>query len=279
MSAIAKTIWLIEARPLEPLTLDDMASHAGLSRSHLSRIFQIATGYSISAYMRGRRLTEAARALANGAPDILAVALEAGYGSHEAFTRAFREQFGVTPEELRRRRALSNLELVEAIPMDAALKVTIDDPRIDDRGPMLIAGFTEHHLTAGAATIPNQWQRFQPFIGNVTGAVPGAAYGVVADAVEGREGFDYTCGMEVSPGAELPPEFKLLRIPASRYARFPHKGHISTLRSTCQAIYEDWQPRSGLQPTDGISFMEYYGPDFNPVTGLGTVEIWVPLRA
>jgi len=44
---------------------------------------------SVMRYVRGRQLTEAARCLASGAPDILAIALEAGYGSHEAFTRAF----------------------------------------------------------------------------------------------------------------------------------------------------------------------------------------------
>lgn len=52
-------------------------------------------------YVRGRRLTEAAKALSRGAPDIFSVALDAGYGSHEAFTRAFPDEFGVTPETIR----------------------------------------------------------------------------------------------------------------------------------------------------------------------------------
>jgi AraC family transcriptional regulator len=196
MSAIAKTIWLIESRSQDPLTLDEMASHAGLSRSHLSRVFPIATGYSISAYIRGRRLTEAARALASGAPDILAVALEAGYGSHEAFTRAFRDQFG--------------------IPMDATIAVPVDAPRIEDRGPMQIAGLMERHVLNRAASVPGQWQRFQPYIGNVPGAVPGRAYGVVGEMGEECDDFDYLCGMEVTDAAELPPEFTRLRLPAQR---------------------------------------------------------------
>src|SRR5690606_8098430 len=108
--------------------------------------------------------------------------------------------------------------------------------------------------------------------------VTGAAYGVVSAMREGVEGFDYTCAMEVAPGAELPPEFGLLRIPARRYARFTHQGHISSIRATCEAIYEDWQPQSGLEPTEGIAFMEYYGADFDPLTGLGTVEVWIPLQ-
>jgi AraC family transcriptional regulator len=51
MSAVAKTLWLIESRFRETLSLDEMAAHAGMSRSHLSRI-PIATGYSLSAYIR-----------------------------------------------------------------------------------------------------------------------------------------------------------------------------------------------------------------------------------
>ena len=62
-------------------------------------------------YVRGRRLTEAAKALSNGAPDILSVALDAGYGSHEAFTRAFRDEFGVTPETIRAQGHLKKINL------------------------------------------------------------------------------------------------------------------------------------------------------------------------
>lgn len=52
MSAVAKTLWLIGSRFREPLSLDEIAAHAGMSRSHLSRIFPIATSYSLSAYIR-----------------------------------------------------------------------------------------------------------------------------------------------------------------------------------------------------------------------------------
>lgn len=96
MSTIAKMLWVLESRFNEPLSLQDLAQATGRSPTYLSRIFPMATGYSITGYLRARRLTEAARSLAAGAPDILAVALDAGYGSHEAFTRAFRSQFGIT---------------------------------------------------------------------------------------------------------------------------------------------------------------------------------------
>lgn len=275
MSAIVKTIWLIETHFGLPLSLDEMAEQAGVSRSHLSRMFPLATGYSISAYIRGRRLTEAAKALAAGAPDILGVALDAGYGSHEAFTRAFRDQFGLTPDDLRRRRSLDSIPLVEPLPMSAEIAVKLAEPVIQHRPAMRIAGLMDRHEMTPNNTIPAQWQRFQAYIGNVPGAVPGAAYGVVADADDSS--CEYMCGLEIGPTAELPPEFKLLDLPARRYARLAHRGHISTIRSTIQAIYGDWLPNSGYRQADGVSFIEYYGPDFNPVTGLGTCEIWIGL--
>jgi AraC family transcriptional regulator len=276
MSAITKTIWLIESRSSDPLTLDDMAAHAGVSRSHLSRIFPLATGYSISAYLRGRRLSEAAKALAGGAPDILAVALDAGYGSHEAFTRAFRDQFGITPDEVRRRRSLDNLSIVEPLPMNANTATKLPEPVIERRPAMRIAGLMGRHEMSNSNGIPQQWQRFGAYIGNVPGAVPGAAYGVVPDADEST--CEYMSGVEVTASAELPKEFKVLDVPAQLYARHRHQGHISTIRSTIGAIYGQWLPQSGYRQAEGISFIENYGPDFNPATGLGTVEIWIGLE-
>src|SRR5688572_19343417 len=147
MSAVLKTVWFIESRFRDnELSLETMADHAGVSRSHLSRTFPILTGHQISTYLRGRRLTEAARELADGAPDILDVALDAGYGSHEAFTRAFRDQFGLTPEEVRRRRSLDTLDLVEPLRMDTPEKVTLAPPVVEDRPALRIAGLN-HHFT------------------------------------------------------------------------------------------------------------------------------------
>jgi AraC family transcriptional regulator len=71
-----------------------------------------------------------------------------------------------------------------------------------------------------------------------------------------------------------------MSLPALRYARFRHEGHISDIRSTCAAIFDDWLPASGREADHTyFSFLEYYGPDFNPQTGMGTVEVWVALKA
>lgn len=275
MSAIGKTIWLIESHLGFPLSLDEMAAQAGVSRTHLSRIFPLGTGHSISSYIRARRLTEAAKALVDGAPDILGLALDAGYGSHEAFTRAFREQFGLTPADLRKRRSLSDLNLVQPLPMDTETKVNLAPPRIERMPARKFAGIIQRHDMNQPNSIPAQWQRLQPYLGNIRGAVPGNAYGITTE----RDGqfCTYLCGIEITPSAELPSEFVAIGVPSQRWARFAHTAHISAIRSTIRAIYDDWLPGSGERQAEGISFIEYYGPDFDPIAGVGTVEIWIGL--
>ena len=117
----------------------------------------------MTAYVRARRLSEAAKALVLGAPDILAVALNAGYGSHEAFTRAFGQQFGLTPEQLRAQANFDNIKLQEAIRMDQAPITPLAAPRIVTRGALLIFGLGER--CRSNAGIPAQWGRFVPYLG------------------------------------------------------------------------------------------------------------------
>src|SRR5580704_6243598 len=119
LNPVGKALWFIESHFASDVSLDDVAAQGGVSRFHMTRAFAAATGWSVMRYTRGRRLTEAARSLANGASNILGVALEAGYNSHEAFTRAFRDQFGLTPDQVRGRGQLANLSLMEPIVMDS----------------------------------------------------------------------------------------------------------------------------------------------------------------
>jgi AraC family transcriptional regulator len=280
MSAVLKTVWFIETRFRDnELSLETMAEHAGVSRSHLSRIFPIATGFQLSSYLRGRRLTEAARELANGAPDILDVALDAGYGSHEAFTRAFRDQFGLTPDDVRRKRSLDTLQLVEPLRMDTNEAVTLAPPVVETRAAQRIGGLGSYFTFKTMDTIPHLWQRFGPYIPEMEHDGPLPVFGVTGPMPEGSEGFDYFAAGPLPKGQELLPGLTEMMLPAGTYARFKHEGHISKIRATCGAVYETGMPALGREPdTRWFSFVEYYGGDFEPSTGMGTVEIWVKLK-
>jgi len=279
MEAVKRALWYIESHSADPLTLGEVAEASGLSRFHLARVFPAVTGHSVIAYLRGRRLTEAARVLADGAPDILSVALDAGYGSHEAFTRAFRDTLGVTPEEVRARRGLDNLSLVEPTHMSDIPAVELARPSYRDVGAMLIAGIRQYYSYEERGGIPAQWQRFNPHIGHVEGEIAGSAYGVCMRVADDREGFDYICGVQVKSLDDLPEDLSGLRIPARRYAVFEHRDHISSIGSTCAAIFGDWLPSSELKTADGpLMMIEHYDRRFDPQSGEGGMEIWVPLK-
>ena len=208
---VAKALWFIENQFAGDISLAEIAHISGVSRFHLSRAFGLATGHSVMRYVRGRRLSEAARALAAGAPDILALALESGYGSHEAFTRAFRDCFGLTPEAFRARGTLEDIELMEPLKMDETLLTHLDPPRIEAGKTLLIAGLSERYNAESCAAIPAQWQRFGPYLGHIAGQVGGAAYGVVCNSDDAGN-IEYITGVEVSDFTLVPRDFSRLRI-------------------------------------------------------------------
>src|ERR1700716_2892202 len=171
MNPANTALWYIESHLARPLTLDEIAGASGVSRFHMVRAFGAATGLSVMRYVRARRLSEAARALANGAPDILTLALDADYGSHEAFTRAFRDHFGVTPEAVRASTCLDHLSLQEPITMDSTVIDNLQPPGFTTGKPLLIAGLGERYSWENGAGIPGQWQRFHQSVGNIPGRV------------------------------------------------------------------------------------------------------------
>jgi AraC family transcriptional regulator len=228
-------------------------------------------------YVRARRLSEAARALAGGAPDILSLALDADYGSHEAFTRAFRDHFGVTPETVRATTCLAKLGLQEPIMMDSTALDHLKPPRFETGKALLVAGVGERctHENGGAG-IPNQWQRFHQTVANIPDRVGPVAYGVCCNGDDSGN-FDYIAGVEVSDFSDLPREFSRVRIPGQKYAVFTHSDHISTIRRTVNTIWNHWLPSSGMKAADAPNF-ERYDEKFDPLTGNGGLEIWIPVK-
>src|SRR6185437_1316917 len=238
MNPARKALWFIESHLAEPLTLDQVAEVAGVSRFHLVRAFAAVTGLPVMRYIRARRLTEAARALAGGAPDILSLALEADYGSHEAFTRAVRAAT-----------RFDSPKLQEPIVMDSTALDHLKPPRFETGKPLLIAGLGERYDCEGSAAVPGQWRRFHQTMHAIPGRIGKVAYGVCCNGDDSGN-FDYVAGVEVSDFSDLPREFQRVRIPAQKYAVFTHSEHISTIRRTVGTVWNHWLPTSGMKAAD-----------------------------
>ncbi|MEP7307974.1 MAG: AraC family transcriptional regulator [Acidobacteriota bacterium] len=289
MNITPKALWYIESHLSADLSLDSIAGVVGVSRFHLSRAFGLAAGCALTSYVRGRRLSEAAKTLATGAPDILGVALDAGYGSHEAFTRAFRQHFGLTPEQVRERAHTGGLDLLETINMNGTTSTTIAPPRIVRQDTLLIFGLSQRYHRTNAG-IPSQWDRFVPYLGKshpssmrsragsiVPGQIGPDTFGVICNTDDTGSN-EYICGVQVSEFPAHPAEFARLRIPPQTYAVFEHKDHVSAVVTTWTAIWNNALSGAGYAPFDGPAF-ERYGEQFDGRTGLGGFEIWVPIKS
>jgi AraC family transcriptional regulator len=86
----------------EPATGTEIAQRAFLTRFHFDRLFTAAVNESPGAFRRRLLLERAAYRLVRGAASVTEIGLDAGYGSNQAFTRAFDRVFGMAPSEYRK---------------------------------------------------------------------------------------------------------------------------------------------------------------------------------
>lgn len=155
MSVVQKALWFVEYSLTKPVGLEDTAKTCGVSVHHLARAFLAVVGVSPQRYLRMRRVSVAALALAKGASDILNVALAAGYGWHEAFSRAFRDAFGLTPDTLRAQGHVAQLHLQEAIRMEDKVFGNLAAPKQVRRGAFTLAGLIGNYTMDTVQGIPN----------------------------------------------------------------------------------------------------------------------------
>ena len=153
----------------------------------------------------------------------------------------------------------------------------VEAPRVENSRPLLIAGLRSQFADEPWKGTPELWQRFAPYLGKILGQVGRTAYGLCFLLLNG---VDYLAGVEVSGSSGLPSDFTPVNIPAQRYLVFPHREHVSKLHITCDMISE-WLPTSGHEAakTPGApDFFERYTEEFDPRTGMGGIEVWIPIK-
>jgi len=160
--------------------------------------------------------------------------------------------------------------------MDQTALVDLKPPRFEEGRTFWVAGLSKQYECDNCEGIPQQWQQFCPYMEQIKGRIGEECYGV-GHGADGAGHFDYMCAVEVSKDAELPPELKLLEIKKHKYAVFTHTDHISTIGRTWNTILTKWLAESGFEYSMAPNF-ELIGENFNGETGLGGVEIWIPIE-
>ncbi|QAA34336.1 helix-turn-helix transcriptional regulator [Clostridium manihotivorum] len=122
---IQQSIEYIENNLSEKLQLEDIAKAAFLSKYYYHRVFHNIAGEPVMEYVRKRRLTEAAKELLQGKEKIVYIALKYQFSSQEAFSRAFKKMFNISPSELRKNKQrilmYKKLEVAEVVKTPASI--------------------------------------------------------------------------------------------------------------------------------------------------------------
>lgn len=148
------------------------------------------------------------------------------------------------------------------------------ETRIEQRPALTLVGTICDYAFADGdmlRALPMQWAAFGPKIPSAPPGEPPISFGVALPA-EDPGCFRYMTAYPAAPGLKPPPGMSRIVVPAGSYLVFPHEGHVSTLHKTVSAACAGRRPAKGLP-----SFLEYYGPGFDPDTGLGDIEVWLPL--
>jgi AraC family transcriptional regulator len=265
-------------------SLDRAARRAGFSRWHFMRVFQAATGLSAAEYLRRRRLSRAAEALAAGAT-VLEVAIHWGYGSQAAFTRAYARAFGVTPAAYRRRVRAGGRPLALTHPFEPRLPWAPGRPpapRLEARPAFRAVGLSTHTPTRRFQAFSDLPAFWADWLGQargraVQGAVPGAgAMGLVRVHASGE--VEYVIGLPVLPGAPVPRGYRAVAVPAGRYAVFARRGEPArTAQSLALDAYTGWLPGAAARRRPGAWDLEVYLEAPGAPAPELACELWLPV--
>ncbi|MBI4694397.1 MAG: AraC family transcriptional regulator [Gammaproteobacteria bacterium] len=280
-----------------PLELGTLAEVACFSPYHFHRLFAAWMGETLGEYVRRRRLElAAARLAAQPRTRVLDLALSVGFGSAEAFARAFKSRFGCAPSVWRRERHAvpgdGNPGPGKRNPSQAGDAGTPDTAgpyrsfgekpmhvTLVDRPPATVACL--RHVGAYGEPIARFWQDvYVPWaIANRLGPEH-ARYGISHD----DPGITAPGQCRYDACAEVAPDFVpnggaiTTTLPGGKYAVHAFRGTVEAIGAAWSALLRDWLPASGLQ-LDARPCFEYYprGAAHDPVSGEFECEICIPV--
>lgn len=265
-------IAFIEQHLCDSLDLEHIARSAGYSASEFSRRFTRLQGESVMAYVRGRRLeTAAERILADPDARLIDVAIECGFDSQAAFTRAFVRAFGEAPGRLRKRGVSS--PPLRRRRTRAGTPMPVFEERIERLPQIQLAGLRMRFSPATYLEMAGLWERLVALRQAAGYSRRDESFGVFLDRAQGGV-FEFFAATRAWPEAVgAPVEFLVL--PAGRYLVLRHRLHEGLLLPQLTAAQELF--RELRQPTHPAAWdFQHYPANF----GLQArwIDHYVPLE-
>ncbi|WP_374977954.1 GyrI-like domain-containing protein [Microbacterium trichothecenolyticum] len=285
IAILNRVIELVELDLSDDVDLASVAVNVGTTEYHVRRMFSSLAGMPLSEYVRRRRMTVAAADLL-GDGVLLEIAVRHGYGSTEAFSRAFRTVHGVSPADVRRDggplRSQPQLRFRLTVEGNTPL-----DTRITDRPAFQLAGHAARvplihegvnpHIQAHIAALPvSEHERLKELSSIEPAGLLQVSADVDPDYTEGSE-LTYLHGVAVGEDASVPDDLDVIAVPAGTWAVFRTQGpYPAALQSTWAATASDWFPSNPwrLRPGPSIVAVLDRAEDFSTAT----CELWLPVE-
>ncbi|WP_092556509.1 AraC family transcriptional regulator [Actinoplanes derwentensis] len=286
ISVLNRLVEIVEEGLTGDFDVTAVARGLGTTEYHLRRMFSSLAGMPLSEYVRRRRMTVAAADVVQGEVDLLTVAVRHGYGSVEAFGRAFRAVHGAGPGEVRRDGGplRSQPRLGFRLTVDGSERM---DARIADRPGFRLVGFAVRvplvhrgvnpHIRRHVAALPAaEHVRLKALGDTVPGGLLAVSDDLDPDRAEGSE-LTYLHGVAVLPGTPVPEEFDVIEVPAGRWVVVRAAGpHPQSLQKVWAATATEWFPSNPWRQRPGPEIVAVL--DRGADLSTATCELWLPVE-
>lgn len=276
---------LVERSIHEELDVAEFARDEGTTEYHLRRMFSTLVGMPLSEYVRRRRMTLAAADLVRGEPNLLAVAVRYGYGSVEAFGRAFRSVHGADASEVRRDGGpLSTqptlrfrLTVEGSTPMDVTI---VHKPAFVLAGhqatvPLIHVGVNPHIQEHIASIAPEEHARLKALGDAEPAGILAVTADLEPDAPEGSP-LTYLHGVALTADTSVPADLDAIRLEPGMWAVFLSSGAFpDALQNLWAATATEWFPSNPWRLRPGPSIVRYR----ELTETRATCELWLPVEA
>lgn len=277
--SIKVAIDYIENNLTNDITINDISKKCYISPYYFQKGFAMLCGYSVSEYIRNRRLSLAGLELLNTDNKIIDIALKYGYDSPDSFTKAFKRFHGTTPINIRNKKG--------TIKDFSPLKINISldggyilDYRIEDKEAFSIIGLKNSIDYKKAKTeVEKCWKTF--FIKNMLGKLK-PKYEVNVDKNMSGDYFDYIIGDDYNPNNKYSKNYEVIHIPKFTWAIFPCIGKASeSIKDINEKIFKEWLANNNYcSIADGYNIVMYSNPK-EYKNGINDekyyCEIWIPV--
>ncbi len=278
--AVREAVSFMESHITEEITMHDVAAQVHISPFYFHKGFSILCGYSITEYIRNRRLALAGEELMGSDVTVTALAMKYGYDSPDSFTKAFTRFHGYSPSAARRDKTM--LKAFAPLQLSISLKGGYAmDYRITDKEAFsVLAASRVFGYENARQEVPAFWQEHYASGG---GEHVCGMFGINIDPQMGNERFEYLIADIYNPSKEIPEGFVVRTIPALTWAVFPCKGALpQALQGVNEKIFSEWLPAlHEYEFAAGYCVEMYDAPDKYP-GGTGDenyyTEIWIPVK-